>query len=618
MATWIGLSSGFASWHVARNWSSPGIPSAIGAVARFEAASFGSGYGVQLDRSRTIVGTVEFAGPFPVHFEFRGSPVERNELVMQVASGMATIVSSAMATLPHTFQSSLDLRLASDTNVSVMGANIALSARLTGAGQLQKTGSGDLTINNSANTWTGGLRIDDGTVTLLADNSLAGGLLHVSFGTRLGMGGHDQTISSLSGGGHIIVTNAALTITAQAGSISNSFEGFSPTQEALLITLSGTLASFSLAGASFSSWDADDLVTVTGNALANGITGSPVADRIRGLDGDDTLQGGAGDTLEGGADDDTYLIDGGAVVVELADEGDDIVIATVSHALAAHVERLTLGGSAAIDGTGNSLANTIVGNAMANVLAGGANDDTLDGGGGNDTLDGGVGADQMRGGAGDDTYLVDNLLDVISDTDGNDAVITSLDNYVLGAGLERLRLEGPGDLVGQGNSADNELIGTVGDNELHGLGGRDSLIGGLGNDTLIGGSGKDLMTGGGGLDHMRLASLADSGVTFATRDVINTFAHGDKIDLSAIDARTNVAGDQAFSFIGAAAFSGVSGQLRFDMTNISATGVKAYTVFGDVNGDRVADFSLQIFTSPTADRTGQPQSWNLFAWDFIL
>jgi serralysin len=117
---------------------------------------------------------------------------------------------------------------------------------------------------------------------------------------------------------------------------------------------------------------------------------------------------------------------------------------------------------------------------------------------------------------------------------------------------------------------------------------------------------------------MVLASVADSPLAFAGRDVINTFAHGDKIDLSAIDARANVAGDQAFSFIGAAAFSGVSGQLRFDMTNISVTGVKAYTVFGDVNGDSVADFSLQIFTSPTSDRTGQPQSWNLFAWDFIL
>jgi Ca2+-binding RTX toxin-like protein len=169
-----------------------------------------------------------------------------------------------------------------------------------------------------------------------------------------------------------------------------------------------------------------------------------------------------------------------------------------------------------------------------------------------------------------------------------------------------------------GSTSADLVQGGAGEDTLSGAGGADTLLGGQGNDTLIGGAGKDLMTGGGGLDHMRLTRLADSGVTFATRDVINTFAHGDKIDLSAIDARTNVAGDQAFSFIGAAAFSGVSGQLRFDMTNISATGVKAYTVFGDVNGDRAADFSLQIFTSPTADRTGQPQSWNLFAWDFIL
>jgi Ca2+-binding RTX toxin-like protein len=170
----------------------------------------------------------------------------------------------------------------------------------------------------------------------------------------------------------------------------------------------------------------------------------------------------------------------------------------------------------------------------------------------------------------------------------------------------------------KGGAGDDRLVGNDGNDTLDGGAHNDTMLGGQGNDTLIGGGGKDLMTGGGGLDRFVFATLSDSPLAFAGRDVINTFAHGDKIDLSAIDARTNVAGDQAFSFIGAAAFSGVSGQLRFDMTNISATGVKAYTVYGDVNGDSVADFSLQIFTSPTADRTGQPQTWNLASWDFML
>ncbi|MBX9741708.1 MAG: hypothetical protein K2X62_16660, partial [Beijerinckiaceae bacterium] len=51
-----------------------------------------------------------------------------------------------------------------------------------------------------------------------------------------------------------------------------------------------------------------------------------------------------------------------------------------------------------------------------------------------------------------------------------------------------------------------------------------------------------------------------------------------------IDARTNFAYDQAFSYIGGNAFSGVSGQLQFQNGVLS----------GDVNGDRVADFQIQI------------------------
>ena len=44
-------------------------------------------------------------------------------------------------------------------------------------------------------------------------------------------------------------------------------------------------------------------------------------------------------------------------------------------------------------------------------------DDQLYGGAGNDLLDGGTGADVMYGGAGDDLYRVDNLADIVSETD---------------------------------------------------------------------------------------------------------------------------------------------------------------------------------------------------------
>jgi hypothetical protein len=65
-------------------------------------------------------------------------------------------------------------------------------------------------------------------------------------------------------------------------------------------------------------------------------------------------------------------------------------------------------------------------------------------------------------------------------------------------------------------------------------------------------------------------------------------AQADKIDVSAIDANSGVAGNQAFAFISAAAFSGAAGELR------SVVGAMNTTVSGDVNGDKVADFSILV------------------------
>ena len=52
--------------------------------------------------------------------------------------------------------------------------------------------------------------------------------------------------------------------------------------------------------------------------------------------------------------------------------------------------------------------------------------------------------------------------------------------------------------------------------------------------------------------------------------------------------RARVGGDQKFAFIGGAAFSGVVGQLRYEQANGSTH------VMGDVNGDGVADFVIQV------------------------
>jgi Ca2+-binding RTX toxin-like protein len=105
----------------------------------------------------------------------------------------------------------------------------------------------------------------------------------------------------------------------------------------------------------------------------------------------------------GGGGGDTYVVDrAGDVVREVIAAGIDTVQSSVSYVLGPNVERLTLTGTAPINGTGNGLANLLTGNAAANRLSGGA---------GNDTLIGGAGADVMTGGAGNDLYVVDRATD---------------------------------------------------------------------------------------------------------------------------------------------------------------------------------------------------------------
>ncbi|WP_456827820.1 hypothetical protein [Bradyrhizobium sp. USDA 4518] len=252
---------------------------------------------------------------------------------------------------------------------------------------------------------------------------------------------------------------------------------------------------------------------------------------------------------------------------------------------------------------------TVLGTKFNDLIRAGGGDDIIKAGVGNDVIDGGYGNDEMYGGLGNDTYLFNSPGDKAIElrNQGIDTISSSVSLSTLPVNVENAILTGYGW---------NSLVGSTAWNVLTGNSGNNTLSGGLGNDTLIGKLGKDTLTGGGGLDKMVFETLADSGVAFSTRDVINTFAHGDKIDVSAIDANSTVAGNQPFTFVDH--FSHAAGQLQWDLTGISTTGVKGYLVQGDVNGDGAADFSLQIYTAPTAHLPGGPNAWHLAAFDFVL
>ncbi len=156
-----------------------------------------------------------------------------------------------------------------------------------------------------------------------------------------------------------------------------------------------------------------------------------------------------------------------------------------------------------------------------------------------------------------------------------------------------------------GNAGNNKLIGLGGNDTINGGvrhdtltggAGNDTLIGGIGNDKLIGGLGKDTMTGGAGLDDFDFNKVAEIG-RGATRDVIRDFVHlVDDIDLSTIDANGAAAGNAAFKFLAAkgAAFTGLAGQLRWFQDNRPGALNDKTIIEGDINGNRVADFQIQL------------------------
>ncbi len=119
-------------------------------------------------------------------------------------------------------------------------------------------------------------------------------------------------------------------------------------------------------------------ISGTGNELANAITGNA---------GNNDIDGGAGaDSMSGGDGIDIYAVDNaGDMVIEFANEGDDVVFSKVSYALGDNVEWLILDQfSGNIDGTGNAGNNSIFGSAGNNVIDGGAGKDLLSGGVGGD------------------------------------------------------------------------------------------------------------------------------------------------------------------------------------------------------------------------------------------
>jgi Ca2+-binding RTX toxin-like protein len=218
-----------------------------------------------------------------------------------------------------------------------------------------------------------------------------------------------------------------------------------------------------------------EILTLLGSSNLDA-TGNSSDNTISGNSGNNVIDGGTGaDTMNGGAGNDTYYVENiGDAIVEFKNSGTDGVISLISYVLGDNVENLKLAGSGDINATGNSLANIITGND------------------GNNIINGGAGGDKMVGGKGNDIYYVDSSADTVSEyaNAGTDIVIATR-NYVLGANVENLTLEGSA-TTGTGNDFDNIITGNDLNNTLRGNGGNDTLNGKAGADTMAGGDGNDI------------------------------------------------------------------------------------------------------------------------------
>jgi Ca2+-binding RTX toxin-like protein len=436
------------------------------------------------------------------------------------------------------------------------------------------------TITQSGTTYT--VSGPDGTDTLTGVE-----ILRFADAQRV-IGSAGQTLTARAGGDRLVGSTGNDTLTGGTGN--DVLNGGGGTD-----TLNGgagvNMAVFSGAFATYTIATSGAVTTVKGSGSTDSLTNVQILEfsnrqMVLGSAGETLTARAAGDALIGGAGADTFFL---GAKTDTVNGGAGIDRAVVSAAFSGYTVSQANGVTTVHNAAGTATLTGVeilqfsdrqmVLGSAAETLTARAGGDTLIGGAGADTFVVGTGNDTITGGAGIDRAVFSGAYASYTVTlSGTTATVHGASGTTSLSAVEILQFSDRQMVVG---SAAETLTARAGGDTLVGGSGADHLVGGAGNDILIGGAGKDTMTGGAGHDTFVFTALTDS--TVAAPDVITDFVSGqDRIDLSAIDANTAVAGIQLFH-LGATAGHAGDITLHYDATN-NRTVVSLF-----VNADATAD-----------------------------
>ncbi|MFN0195003.1 MAG: calcium-binding protein [Aestuariivirga sp.] len=234
-------------------------------------------------------------------------------------------------------------------------------------------------------------------------------------------------------------------------------------------------------------------------------------------------------------------------------------------------------------------ADTFDGGDSNDFVFGEGGNDALAGGEGSDTLNGGTGADEMIGGNGNDTYYVDSAGDTTDETGGSGIeTVRSTVTHLLATDVEKLYLDGTGDIDGFGNGLSNYIFGNSGANILAGGVGADRLYGGEGDDDYSVDSSGDLI--------FETTAGAAGGIDFVSSFVNHTLsANVENLFLFNAPFVTNGTGNELVNEIfGSGGSNYIDGKAGSDFLTGSG-GLDNFlftTALGSTNIDAISDFTV--------------------------